>query len=94
MHQRALRQAGFDHVRAIRRDGPELRARIADDLYPPNASGEVAPALGVAICHGFTGLEENVIPFHAEAFADAGLIAVLFDDRGFDQSDGQRRRLL
>jgi dipeptidyl aminopeptidase/acylaminoacyl peptidase len=69
-------------------------ARLAGILYlPEGASGEERKP-GIVLCHGFTGIKELILSQYAGAFAEAGLIALTFDYRGFGESDGQRGRLL
>jgi hypothetical protein len=65
--------------------------RLAGRLFIPNGDG---PRAGIVLCHGFTGIKENILPQYAEAFAAAGFVALVFDYRGFGESDGQRGRLL
>ncbi len=64
--------------------------RLAGDLYhPPDMQeGERYPA--VVICHGW-GQTKDRPPFrrHAEAFVEAGYIALAFDCRGWGESDGK-----
>ncbi len=69
-------------------------ARLAGILYLPAGSGDGKKAAGIVLCHGFTGVKEHILPQYAEAFAEAGFVALAFDYRGFGESDGQRGRLL
>jgi alpha/beta superfamily hydrolase len=44
--------------------------------------------VGVAMCHGFGGIKEGVLPGLALQFAEAGYTALTFDFRGFGGSEG------
>lgn len=63
--------------------------------HVPATSDELATAAGrpvVVLCHGLAGTKDSgLLPF-AEAFAGAGLDAVLFDYRGFGGSEGSPRQ--
>jgi pimeloyl-ACP methyl ester carboxylesterase len=68
--------------------------RLAGLLYTPDnlGPGEKRPA--VVLCLGFNYLKELVMPDIAKALNRAGYVALLFDYRGFGESEGPRRRLL
>jgi len=68
-------------------------ARIAARLYPATTGGP-EPSPGVVLCHGFTGIQEWLLPPFAAAFADAGIAALTFDYRGFGGSEGERGKLV
>jgi len=68
--------------------------RLAGRLYVPEGASPDAKRAGIALCHGFTGIKELLLPQYAEAFAGAGMVALTFDYRGFGESGGQRGRLL
>jgi alpha-beta hydrolase superfamily lysophospholipase len=69
-------------------------SRLAGMLYLPESTSPEKKRAGIVLCHGFTGIKESILPQYAEAFAEAGLVALTFDYRGFGESDGQRGRLL
>jgi uncharacterized protein len=59
-------------------------------LYTPaDASG---PAPTVVMAHGFSAVKEMYLDRFAEVFADAGLAALVFDNRNFGASDGEPRQ--
>src|SRR3954452_24127558 len=59
-------------------------------LYVPgDASG---PAPTVVMAHGFSAVKEMYLDRFAEVFADAGLNALVFDNRNFGASDGEPRQ--
>lgn len=64
---------------------------IALTVRSPEGSTK-APA--IILCHGFCGIQDILLPAFAEAFANAGYVAVTFDYRGFGASEGERGRLV
>ena len=66
-------------------DGPRLRGW----LYTPDAGR--APFATVVMAHGFSAVKEMYLDRFAEAFAEAGLAALVFDNRNFGASDGTPR---
>jgi len=69
-------------------------SRIAADLFLPAdfEAGQTRP--GIVLCHGFTGVRQLMLPEYAEVFARAGYVSLIFDYRGFGDSEGTRWRLL
>jgi fermentation-respiration switch protein FrsA (DUF1100 family) len=68
--------------------------KIVGDLYLPDnySAGVKLPA--VVLCHGFSGIREILLPPYAELFAQNGFAALVFDYRGFGDSEGERGRLV
>jgi fermentation-respiration switch protein FrsA (DUF1100 family) len=66
-------------------DGPRLRGW----LYTPD--GGRPPYATVVMAHGFSAVKEMYLDRFAEAFAEAGLAALVFDNRNFGASDGTPR---
>ncbi|WP_280269935.1 alpha/beta hydrolase [Nocardia wallacei] len=64
--------------------------RCAGYLFLPAGSG--APLPGVVLCHGFSGTMDRLFDY-AERFAGAGFAALVFDYRGFGESDGTPRQV-
>jgi dienelactone hydrolase len=60
--------------------------RCAGWLYEPDEAGGESPVIVMA--HGFGGEREARLPAFAERFAEAGFAVLLFDYRGFGDSDG------
>jgi fermentation-respiration switch protein FrsA (DUF1100 family) len=58
-------------------------------LYVPEAGAGPHPT--VVMAHGFAGLKEMYLDRFAEAFAEAGLACLVFDNRNFGSSDGEPR---
>jgi fermentation-respiration switch protein FrsA (DUF1100 family) len=46
----------------------------------------------IVMAHGFSAVKEMYLDRFADAFADAGLAAILFDNRNFGASDGEPRQ--
>ncbi len=67
-------------------------ARLVGNLFlPANLQpGERRP--GIVLCHGFTGVRQLTLPDYARQFAQAGFIALIFDYRGFGESEGAKLR--
>ena len=57
--------------------------------YLPERAG---PALTVIMAHGYSAVKEMYLDRFAEVFAEAGIGAVVFDNRNFGASDGQPRQ--
>ena len=69
-------------------------SRLIGNLFMPSGiqAGEKRP--GIVLCHGFTGIRELMLRDYARRFAEAGYIALIFDYRGFGESEGPKWRLL
>jgi uncharacterized protein len=70
----------------------EITFRSGDDvcaawLYRPRAEGRPAPI--VVMAHGLSGTRRDRLGAFAERFAAAGLLALVFDHRGFGDSGGE-----
>jgi pimeloyl-ACP methyl ester carboxylesterase len=59
--------------------------RCAAWLYEPSGEG---PCPAVVLAHGFTGTRRDRLGPFAERFAEAGILALAFDYRGFGDSAG------
>lgn len=59
-------------------------------LYLPDRVRGPAPT--VVMAHGFSAVKEMYLDAYAEAFAEAGLGALVFDNRNFGASDGEPRQ--
>lgn len=58
-------------------------------LYTPDSG--VKPFPTVVMAHGFSAVKEMYLDSFAEVFAQAGLAALVFDNRNFGASDGEPR---
>src|SRR6266566_5155515 len=61
-------------------------------LYTPDAG--VRPFPTIVMVHGFSAVKEMYLDSFAQVFADAGLGALVFDNRNFGASDGEPRQEL
>lgn len=68
--------------------------KLIGDLFLPEAAPPDDGLPAVVLCHGFSGIREILLPPYAEAFARAGFAALIFDYRGFGDSQGERGRLV
>jgi uncharacterized protein len=57
--------------------------------YLPNGSGKHPT---VVMAHGFSAVKEMYLDKYAEAFAQAGLASLVYDNRNFGASDGEPRQ--
>jgi uncharacterized protein len=67
-------------------DGVTLRGW----LYSPDRASGTSPTIVMA--HGFSAVKEMYLDRYAEAFASAGLNALVYDNRNFGASDGEPRQ--
>ncbi|KAB8183272.1 alpha/beta fold hydrolase [Nonomuraea phyllanthi] len=61
---------------------------LVGELRLPDAKG---PRPAVALTGPFTGVKEQVVGTYAERLAQAGLVTLAFDHRGFGESGGRRQ---
>src|SRR5438067_9427501 len=59
-------------------------------FYPAEGAGSPGPA--VVMAHGFSAVKEMYLDRFAEAFAAAGLNALVYDNRNLGASDGEPRQ--
>jgi len=64
---------------------------LAGELFLPAAVDQPVP--GIVLCTGIHGIKELGMPLLAQALAQAGYAALIFDYRGFGASEGPRGRL-
>ena len=64
--------------------------RIGADLYRPKGSG---PFPAVVVCHGFGSIRKYWVNEIAAELAARGFAALIFDYRGFGDSEGKRDQL-
>lgn len=67
-------------------EGAMLRGWL---FTPDNVSG---PSPTIVMAHGFSGVKEQYLDKYAQAFAEAGFAALVFDNRNFGASDGAPRQ--
>jgi len=59
-------------------------------LYVPD--GAPGPVPTIVMCHGFSAVKEMYLDRYAEVFAEAGLAALVYDNRNLGASDGEPRQ--
>ncbi len=62
--------------------------RIAAEIFLPETTPPPAGFPAVLLCHGWSGVKSQLVPF-AEVLARAGFAAMIFDYRGWGESDGR-----
>lgn len=65
--------------------------KLAGVLYRPDRPHRAAP--GITLCQGYTGTKEMFLPILAQEFAEHGYVCLIFDYRGWGESDGERAQL-
>ena len=68
--------------------------KIATTLFIPDDLNESEKRPGIVLCHGFTCIKELILPDYASRFARAGFVSLIFDYRGFGESEGKRGNLI
>ena len=67
--------------------------KLSGDLYTPDRLPPGERRSAVVLCHGYTGVKDLYLPDNAAAFIDAGYVALVFDYKGWGDSEGRRSRL-
>jgi len=83
-------------VNIIRADFTSNNCRCAADLYSPqvdNKEPDSKPPI-IVMAHGFAGERKARLPAFAERFCAAGFAVLLFDYRGFGDSEGKPKQLV
>ncbi len=65
--------------------------KLVGVLYMPDEAKERTP--GIVLCQGYTGTKELFLPLLAQAFCGAGYPCLIFDYRGWGESEGRSGRL-
>jgi uncharacterized protein len=67
-------------------EGTTLRGWL---YVPDNAAG---PAPTIVMCHGYSAVKELFLDAFAEVFCEAGMCALVYDNRNLGASDGEPRQ--
>ena len=67
--------------------------KLRGDIYTPDDLRTGAMRAAVLLCHGYTGVKDLYLPDNARALNQAGYVAMIFDYKGWGDSDGSRSRL-
>lgn len=68
--------------------------RVAGILFAPDGVPAGGRRPGIVVCHGYTGVKERYLPDIAARLVAARYVALIFDYRGFGESEGDRGRLI
>ena len=68
-------------------------ARLVGDVYVPDGLGPGEKRAGIVLCHGYTGVKDIYLPDNARVLNEAGYVAMVFDYKGWGDSEGPRSRL-
>lgn len=69
-------------------------SRLVGNLFLPDGTAAGKKLPGIVLCHGFTGVRQLSLRDYAQCFAEAGFVALIFDYRGFGESEGPKWRLI
>ena len=61
---------------------------MAAEICAPEGEAEGSGRPAILLCHGWGGLKSQLVPY-AELFARNGYVAMIFDYRGWGESDGR-----
>ena len=67
--------------------------KLRGDIYTPDDLGSGQRRGAVLLCHGYTGVKDLYLPDNARALNQAGYVAMVFDYKGWGDSEGPRSRL-
>lgn len=67
--------------------------KLVGDVYQPDGQAPGEKRAAVLLCHGYTGVKDMYLPDNARVLNDAGYVAMVFDYKGWGDSEGPRSRL-
>ena len=67
--------------------------RLVGDVYYPESLKPGERRAGIVLCHGYTGVKDLYLPDNARVLNEAGYVALIFDYKGWGDSEGPRTRL-
>jgi dipeptidyl aminopeptidase/acylaminoacyl peptidase len=67
--------------------------KLVGDVYVPDDLRSSDRHAGVVLCHGYTGVKDIYLPDNARVLNEAGYVAMVFDYKGWGDSEGPRSRL-
>ncbi len=67
--------------------------KLVGDVYRPDGIRAGERRAAVLLCHGYTGVKDLYLPDNARVLNEAGYIAMVFDYKGWGDSEGPRTRL-
>jgi uncharacterized protein len=69
-------------------------SRIVGNLFLPSDMRPDERCPGIVLCHGFSGVRQLMLAEYATILAGAGYVSLIFDYRGFGDSEGPKWRLI
>ena len=67
--------------------------KLCGDIYTPDDLRPGEKRAAVLLCHGYTGVKDLFLPANARVLNQAGYVAMVFDYKGWGESEGPRTRL-
>ncbi|HEU5194396.1 MAG TPA: alpha/beta hydrolase, partial [Methylomirabilota bacterium] len=67
--------------------------RLVGDIYYPDSLKPGTRRAGVVLCHGYTGVKDLYLPDNARVLNEVGYVVLVFDYKGWGDSEGPRSRL-
>src|SRR5262249_34014913 len=67
--------------------------RLVGDLHYPDSLKPGTRRAGIVLCHGYTGVKDLYLPDNARVLNEAGYVVLVFDYKGWGDSEGPRSRL-
>ena len=68
--------------------------KLQGDVFTPEGLPRGERRAAVVLCHGYTGVKDLYLPDNAAALNAAGYVAMVFDYKGWGDSEGARSRLV
>ena len=62
--------------------------KLSGDLYLPEGLRPAERRAGIVLCHGYTGVKDLYLPDNARVLNEAGYVALAFDYKGWETSEG------
>lgn len=67
--------------------------QLVGDVYYPDGLRPGEKRAGIVLCPGYTAVKDLYLPDNARVLTEAGYVAMVFDYKGWGESDGPRTRL-
>ena len=67
--------------------------KLCGDIYAPDDLQPGEKRAAVLLCHGYTGVKDLYLPDNAKVLNQAGYVAMVFDYKGWGDSEGPSTRL-
>ena len=67
--------------------------RLVGDVFYPDDLRPGERRAGIVLCHGYTGVKDLYLPDNARVLSAAGYVVMVFDYKGWGDSEGPRSRL-